>query len=313
MAIIDRNAASATIPDDVARQIIQGVPTQSVVLQLARQLPNMTRAQQRLPVLSVLPTAYFIDGDIGRKQTTSMAWENKFIVAEELATIVPIPEAVLDDSDYDIWGEVRPRIEEAMAAAIDRAILMGINAPAAWPDDLLTGAIAAGNTRRAGGAGTDVYDDVMGVGGVIDLVESDGFMVNGHVAAATMRARLRALRDTAGNPIFSTNMQQANQYILDGAPILFPQNGALDPATALLISGDWNQLVYSIRQDLSYKILDQAVIQNPDGSIMYNLPQQDMLAMRFVMRLGWQIPNSVSRANPNAATRFPFAALRPAV
>ena len=107
---IDRDGAEALIPEDVAREIVQSAPEQSAILQLARRLPNMTRAQQRMPVLSVLPQAYFVTGDTGLKQTTKQAWANKYLNAEEIAVISPIPEAVLDDSDYDIWAEVRPRI-----------------------------------------------------------------------------------------------------------------------------------------------------------------------------------------------------------
>ena len=46
------------------------------------------------------------------------------------------------------------------------------------------------------------------------------------------------------------------------------------------------QLVYSIRQDITVKILDQGVIQDPETKdIVYNLAQQDMIALRVVMRL----------------------------
>ena len=107
---ITRTDADALIPEAVSREIIQGVPTTSQVMRLGRRLPNMPRNKTRLPVLSALPTAYFVNGDTGLKQTTEMLWANKYLNAEELAVIVPIPEAVLADADYDIWGEIRPRI-----------------------------------------------------------------------------------------------------------------------------------------------------------------------------------------------------------
>ena len=97
---------------------------------LARRLPDMPRAQRRLPVLSALPTAYFVSGDTGLKQTSEANWENKYVDAEELAVIVPIPESVLDDADYDIWSEIRPLLVEALGVAIDGAVLYGTNIPA---------------------------------------------------------------------------------------------------------------------------------------------------------------------------------------
>lgn len=72
----------------------------------------------------------------------------------------------------------------------------------------------------------------------------------------------------------------------------FPVNGAYDPEESLAIVGDWSQLVYAIRQDMTFKIFDSGVVQDPTtGNILYNLMQNDMVALRAVMRLGWEIPN----------------------
>lgn len=309
--MIDRTGAEALIPEDAAREIIQGVPKYSAVMQLATKAPNMSRKQRRIPVLSTLPTAYFVNGDTGLKQTSNQAWANKYFDAEELAVIVPIPEAVLDDADYDIWAEVKPRIMEAFGIAFDQAVLFGVNAPSSWPTDVLAAATAAGKTVVLG-TGTDLYDDLLGEDGVISLVEESGYMATGHVAAMGMRGKYRALRATDGTPLFKSSVQGATPYELDGAPIFFPENGAMDATKALQFSGNFKQIVYAMRQDVTYKILDQAVIQDGAGNIVYNLAQQDMVALRAVMRLAWQVPNPINRLDPTA-NRYPVAVLKPAV
>lgn len=308
--LIDRTGAQALIPEEVSAGIIQAVPQASAVMRRARRLPNMSRKQLRMPVLSGLITASFVNGDNGLKQTSEVSWDDVYVTAEELAVIVPIPESVLNDVDYDIWGEVQPRIIEAFGVAFDQAVLYDVNAPSSWPDAIITGATAASQAITLG-TGTDMYDDILGEGGVVAKVEEDGFMVNGHIAALSMRAKLRGLRDADGNPIFNRVIQAATQYELDGAPIDFPLNGSMVPADALLFSGDWSQLVYSIRQDVTYKLLTEAVIQDGAGNIVHNLAQQDMVALRAVLRIGWALPNPITPVNTNNSTRYPFAVLLP--
>lgn len=308
---ITRSDATALIPEEVSREIISGIPEFSAIMQLATKAPNMSRAQRRVPVLSALPTAYFVDGDTGLKQTSEAAWTNKYFNAEELAVIIPISEAVLDDQDYDIWNEIKPRIMEAMGVAFDAAVLFGTNAPASWPTNVLTAATAAGNAVALG-TGVDLYDDLLGENGVISAVEADGYMATGHIAAMSMRGKYRGLRDADGQPLFKTSMQNSTMYDLDGSPIFFPRNGAINAASALQFSGDFKQLVYAMRQDITYKVLDQAVIQDNAGAIVYNLAQQDMVALRAVIRLAWQIPNPVNRVNGTEATRYPIGVLTPA-
>ena len=310
--VIDRTGASALMPEEVSKDIIQGVTEYSTIMQLATKAPNMSRAQKRLPVLSTLPTAYFVNGDSGLKQTAEQAWGNKYLDAEELAVIIPIPEAVLDDADYDIWAEVRPRIMEAFGIAFDAAVMFGTNAPASWPTNLLAAATAASNVIALG-TNVDLYDDILGEDGVISLVENDGFMVTGHVAAMTMRGKYRGLRDANGQPLFRNSMQDNTRYELDGSPIFFPRNGAMAAASALQFSGDFKQIIYALRQDITYKILDQAVIQDNTGAIVYNLAQQDMVALRAVIRLAWQVPNPINRLQPTEASRYPIAVLTPTV
>lgn len=307
---IDRTGAEALISEEVSNEIIQGVAEQSTVLRMGRKLPNMSKKKYRMPVLDMLPIAYWVNGDSGFKQTSKMAWKNKFITAEELAVIIPIPEAVLDDADYDIWGEVKPRAVEAMGKKVDGAILFNVDKPDTWRDGLVKGATDANNVVTLG-TSDNLYDKIMGEDGVIAKVEKAGFFPSGHMADITMRAKLRGLKDAAGQPIFKSDMQGSTSYALDGSPMDFPRNGAFDKEQALMITGDFAQLVYSIRQDVTYKLLTEATIVDPSTKeVIYALAQQDMVALRIVMRLGWEVPNPINSMKSKEAERFPFAILK---
>ena len=307
--IIDRTGAESLIPETRAREIIQGTIARSAVLSQGRKLPNLSSKTHKMPVLDMLPIAYFVNGDTGDKKTTNMKWDKKVITAEEIAVIVPIPEAVLDDSEYDIWAEVRPRVEEAFGKVIDGAVLFGVNAPDSWRDDIVTTATSATSVVTLGSSDS-LYDKIMGEGGVIAKVEESGFFVTGHMADISMRAKLRGLKDSTGNPIFKSDMQESTRYSLDGSAMTFPNNGSFDKSKALMISGDFSQLVYAIRQDITFKLFTEGVVQNTDGTIAYNLMQQDMVALRAVMRLGWEIPNPINSLKTDKAKRCPFAILK---
>lgn len=257
----------------------------------------------------MLPIAYFVNGDTGQKKTTKQAWDKKFITAEEIAVIVPIPEAVLDDAEYDIWAEVKPRVTEAFGKVIDGAILFDVDKPSTWRDGVVTTATKAQSVVTLG-ASDNLYDKIMAEEGVIAKVEDSGYFVNGHMADISMRAKLRGLKDADGNPIFKSDMQGATSYSLDGSSMNFPNNGAFDKSKALMISGDFSQLVYSIRQDITFKLFTEGVVQNTDGTIAYNLMQNDMVALRAVMRLGWEIPNPINALKTDKTKRCPFSILK---
>ena len=301
MAVIARTDVDSLIETQVANEIFEGVVRDSKALSMFRRLPNMTSDKTKLRVLDSLPVAYFVDESTnnGRKNTTKMAWDKKFINAAELAVIVPIKENVLNDASIDIWSEVRPRIVEAFAKKIDNAMFFGVDKPTDWRAGLVPSVISAGAevNETENGLYSDINDAMV-------KVEESGYNVNGILGGVGLKGKFRMMLDTTGQPLNTTEIGSVRREFMD--------NGVWDKTKSTLLVGDFSQAVYAIRQDVTYKILDQAVIQDPsDGSILYNLAQDDMVALRVVMRLGWEIPNPVNALNETAA-RFPFASLKPA-
>lgn len=296
---ITRTDVDSLIETQVADEIFEGVIRESKALGLFKRLPNMTSDKTKLRVLDSLPVAYFVDEtqNNGRKNTTKMAWDKKYINAAELAVIVPIKENVLNDTSIDIWAEVRPRIVEAFAKKIDNAMFFGVDKPTDWRAGLVPSVISAGaEVDETGHLYSDIND-------VMTKVEESGYEVNGILGGVGLKGKFRMMTDTTGQPLNTTEIGSVKREFMD--------NGVWDKTTSTLIAGDFSQAVYAIRQDVTYKILDQAVIQDTDGSILYNLAQDDMVALRVVMRLGWEIPNPVNALNETSA-RFPFASLKPA-
>ena len=79
--ITSRSDAEAIIREQVISTIFQDAPKQSTFMSMARKLPNMTSNQTRMRVLDFLPTAYWVDGDTGMKQTARQAWDNVYMNA----------------------------------------------------------------------------------------------------------------------------------------------------------------------------------------------------------------------------------------
>ena len=296
---IDKTNVEALIDTQVANEIFEGVVKESKALSMFRRLPNMTSDKTKLRVLDSLPIAYFVDETTnnGRKNITKMAWDKKYINAEELAVIVPIKENVLNDISIDIWSEVKPRIVEAFGKKIDNAIFNGTDKPADWRAGLIPSIVSAGAEVTEG---NNLYSDI---NDVMTKVEESGYNVTGLLGGVGLKGKFRMLTDTTGQPIKGTE--------IDSLPKAFLDNGAWDKTKSVLIAGDFSQAVYAIRQDVTYKVLTEAVIQDPSsGDILYNLAQDDMVALRVVMRLGWEIPNPVNALN-ETTKRFPFANLKP--
>ena len=299
MANITRTDVDALIETQVASEIFEGVVRESKALSMFKRLPNMTSDKTKIRVLDTLPVAYFVDESTnnGRKNLTKMAWDKKYINAAELAVIVPIKENVLNDTTIDIWAEVKPRIIEAFGKKIDNAMFNGVDKPADWREGLIPSIITAGKEVTETG---ELYSDI---NNVMTKVEESGYNVSGLLGGVGLKGKFRMMTDKNGQPLNTTEIGSLTRNYLD--------NGAWDKTKSVLVAGDFSQAVYSIRQDITYKVLTEAVIQDPsDGTILYNLAQDDMVALRVVMRLGWEIPNPVNALDGTEA-RFPFASLKP--
>lgn len=308
---ITRTDAETLIPPEVSKEIIQGAIENSVCLSMFHRLADLASNQRQLNLTKALPTAGFVDGDTGLKPTSKVAWDKKVINAEEIAVIIPISENVLNDArdnGYDIFENIRPLISQAFGQVIDNAMLFGIDKPTSWRSSLFETATTQGFTVTESG---DLYANILGENGVFGKVEESGFEVTGVLAGIRMKSTLRAVRDESGRPIFQSSMQDSTRYALDGAPIRFSKNGVWDNTKMKMLAGDFSQAVYAIRQDLTFKILTEGVISDSSGKVILNLAQQDSVALRCVMRLGWELPNPVNAEKPNEDERLPFAILIP--
>lgn len=82
--IITRTDAEALIPVESSKEIIQAVQHESAVLQLMKKLPNMSSKQTKMPIMSALPVAGFVNGDNGLKPVSSASWETSTLPQRKL-------------------------------------------------------------------------------------------------------------------------------------------------------------------------------------------------------------------------------------
>jgi HK97 family phage major capsid protein len=256
-----------------------------------------------------LPVAYWVNGDTGLKQTTEINWANKYLNVEEIAVILPVPDNVIADVEFNIWDEAMPYMTEAVGRTLDAAVFFGTNAPASFPTAVYTALDAAGNDQTEGtvAASGGYYADI---DAALALMEADGYEADAVVAHTSFKGMLRAARASDGQRL-DVGRVAGDLGAIDGINITYPMRGLWATASgsprAIFLQRD--QFVVGVRQDISFKLFTEGVIQDDTGAIVYNLMQQDMSAMRLTFRVGWQVANVINYDQATEGNRYPAASL----
>ena len=304
------------IPTEEVGELLKVMPEESVLLKRARRQPMSTKTVKQT-IMTTFPDAYWVDGDTGLKQTTKQTFSQPTMTAEELAVIAVVPDAVIDDSSLPIWATLRPFLAEAIGKKVDQAAIYGIDKPASWPLALVPGAIAAGVITPGNLAATpadkrkDAGQLVADLG--LKMARDAGANLSGLIAQAGTSWELDRIRDADRRPIYD-----GVAGALRGVPFDELKNGAWSDVgtgdTAVpLIGVDWSQVYIGIRQDITVKMLDQAVISDAAGKVIFNLAQQDAKALRVVFRVGYQAVMPVNHQQLDATKRFPAGVIRGAL
>ena len=290
------------LPDQIIKEIIAEAPKSSVLLSRAKKV-RLSAKKAKQPVLATLPEAYWVNGDTGLKQTTKSTWKNINITAEELAVIVPIPDALLDDADVPLWDEVKPLLVEAIGKKVDAAGIFGDDKPDSWPEAIVPSCVTAGNVVYRGTK--DLGVDVADAG---KLLAEQGFGINGFASKPGMQWELVGLRNANGDPIYTQSLSGAPQSGLYGYPLNEVSTGVWNAEKVDILAGDWNKFVIGIRQDITYDLFKEGVISDENGKVLLNLMQQDCKALRVVFRVGFQVAVPVTRLGG----KYPAAIVAPA-
>lgn len=317
--------ANPLIPVETSREIMKVAIESSAVLQLCKKV-NMGSQLKDMPVLNVKPSAYWVTGDTGLKQTSGVQWKNVRLIAEELAVLVPIPLNVLADSSVDMWAQIKPEVGEAIGVALDAAVLFGTAAPPNFPVGGLSAIAVAANNTVAHGTAVAPHDVATDISNVIASVESDGFNPTGIIMAQAMRAQLRMLRSTTGEFIFQSGdpgvtntMFGSSAGARTGTVLGLPartsmtnvfETSLLGATGTYLFAADWDQVVIGVREDMQVYYSRDAIITDGANAIQYNAFQQDLMIGRFVARFAMAVPNPVTRLQPTMGSRAPVGVLR---
>lgn len=300
MADISRAEVATLIQEAYADVLLDGAREASTALS-AFPTVSMGTKLTHLPVLATLPEAGWVSESAtaseGVKPQSQVTWQDRTLVAEEIAVILPVHEHLIDDATTLMLSELASLGGQAIGKKLDQAVFFGTDKPASWvSDDLLTAAVAANQDVTVVSGNANTSDIVGAVNQVSEAIAVAGYAPDTMVASLAMRYQVANLRDADGMPIFRDES-------FAGFRTFFNRNGAWAPSSAVAIVADSSKVRIGVRQDIQVKLLDQATV----GSI--NLAERDMVAIRLKARFAYVLGNG---ATPVGDNQTPVGVVLPA-
>ncbi len=305
MPDISRADVATLIQEAYASDLLASAAQASTVISAFSTVPMGTKTTH-LPVLATLPEAGWVgesatDAD-GVKPQSKVTWQNRTLVAEELAVIIPVHENVLDDATTDVLGEIAKSAGQAIGKKLDQAVLFGIDKPASWVSQALRPAAVGASQAFAVTAGPANENDLVGASNkAAEAIAEAGWMPDTLISSVSLRYQVANLRDANGFPIFRDES-------FNGFRTFFNRNGAWNPSAASALIVDSSRVKIGIRQDIEVKLLTEATLGMDDPNTAFNLAERDMVALRFKARYAYVLGTAATAKGTNMV---PVAAVVP--
>lgn len=275
MPINDRSAVEALIHEAFSDTFLTEAPKASTALS-AFPVLNLGSAVTQLAMVDGNSAAQFIGEtsestpDEGLKPASAMSWGKKTLYVSEVAQVQTVPDAVLEDATGDVVRSIVTDGTNAIAKALDNAVIPGIGKPANWSSDaLIPAAVSEGNViNLADGDAVDLLDALHQASEqLLDAGYEDLVLLT----RPSTRSVLANERGTDGHRVNGAD-------VLDGFTSYFTNTLGAD-YTALVVAREDVRL--GIRSDVKVDTSNEATV---DGVSMF---QNDLTAFRFFARYGF--------------------------
>lgn len=292
MATIDMNrTTSISLPGAVSSEIWQKTQEGSAVMRLARKI-ELPGLGVTIPVITGDPEAGWV-GETEKKPVKRGTLATKQMTPYTLAVIVPFSNQFKRDLP-NLYDALIQRLPLALGKKFDQTVFGGATVPGSNFDTL------KGCTAQE--IGTDAYGGL--VAAQADIAAHDGIL-NGWVLSPKAQSTLLTAVDGNKRPLFINNVAEGAVPMILGASAMQSKGAYVADTTAAKkhvvgFAGDWTQAVYGTVEGVQIAISDQATLT--DGSTTINLFEQNMLAVRAEIEVGFRCDTTVFNKLTNTAT-----------
>ncbi|MCK9629320.1 MAG: phage major capsid protein [Bacteroidales bacterium] len=289
----DDAQAGLTIPEELLTEVLR--ISESGVYGVARRefryLPFTGPGNSR--VIPALGTTVSLSwtGEGDAKTSTQPKFTVVTQVLKKLAAIVPMTEEILEDSGIDLVALIGELIVEAVSKEEDTEFFVGDGT--VWTGILYNGSVNSVTTATGSLSADDLLDmqDKTPAGA---LANAKYFMHRSTFNAC------RKLKGDDGQYIVQSPVGDQPAMIWNRPVVLveaMPEYGTLTADDEFVIFGDLKTAaILGDKQQIRTKLLTEATIHDTDGQTGINLAEQDMVALRFVERVGYvlAVPTAVT-------------------
>jgi HK97 family phage major capsid protein len=257
-----------------AQPIFDEVRRQSVVQQLARQVPLGINGEA-IPVVTGKVTAGWVaEGAPKPASEGTRALVN--MDPKKIAAIAVVSAEVVRANPAGYMDDIRADIAEAMATAFDAAALYGTNSP--FAADLA-------DTTKSVEFTAAVYDNLVAA---LTLLVNDGKALTGWALGLKTEPLMLGVKDTTGRPIFieapptETVVDNQLRGRIFGRPAILDE--AADSGTNRGFAGDWSQIAWGQVGGINYDVSTEASV-TIDGALV-SLWENNLVAIRAETEFG---------------------------